>query len=90
MKTAERGVTLARIFNIREGLSSKDDKLPARFTTSPESGPLKGVSIDPKQLVEAQKLYYQMLGWDESGTPTYARLVELDLEWAYEYLKKAH
>jgi hypothetical protein len=30
-----------------------------------------------------------MLGWDESGTPTYARLVELDLEWAREYLEKS-
>jgi len=88
MKTAERGITLARIFNMREGLSAKDDRLPARFNTSPSEGPLKGISIDPDQLAEAQKLYYQMLGWDESGTPTYARLVELDLEWASEYLKE--
>jgi len=88
MKTAERGITLARIFNIREGLSAKDDKLPVRFTTSTADGPLKGVYVDPEKLTEAQKLYYQMLGWDESGTPTYARLVELDIEWAHEYIGK--
>ena len=41
--------------------------------------------LDPKKLTEAQKMYYQMLGWDESGVPTYARLVELDIEWAYGY-----
>jgi aldehyde:ferredoxin oxidoreductase len=87
MKTAERGITLARIFNMREGLSAKDEKLPSRFNTSPAEGPLKGIAIDPEQMAKAQKLYYQMLGWDESGTPTYARLVELDLEWAREYLK---
>ena len=89
MKTAERGITLARIFNIREGLSAKDDKLPVRFYTSPAEGPLKGVSVDPDQLAEAQKIYYQMLGWDESGVPTYARLVELDIEWAQQYIQKA-
>jgi len=88
MKTAERGITLARIFNIREGLSAKDDTLPARFFTSPDEGPLKGISVDPDQLAEAQKIYYQMLGWDESGVPTYARLVELDLEWAQPYLQR--
>ena len=88
MKTVERGITLSRIFNLREGLSAKDDALHARFNTSPAEGPLEGVLVDPDQLAEAQKLYYQMLGWDESGIPTYARLVELNLEWAWDYLKK--
>lgn len=87
MKTAERGITLARIFNIREGLSAKDDKLPVRFYTAPHEGPLKGVSVDPDRLAEAQRIYYQMLGWNESGVPTYARLVELDIEWAQQYIK---
>jgi len=89
MKTAERGITLARIFNLREGLTAKDDTLPARFFKPPSEGPLKDVCVDPDQLTEAQKLYYQMLGWDESGIPSYARLVELDIEWASEYLEKA-
>ena len=89
MKTAERGITLSRIFNYREGITSKDDTLPKRFLTPPADGPLKGVAVDPVQLAEAQKLYYQMLGWDESGVPTYARLVELDLEWAYQYIQEA-
>jgi len=88
MKTTERGITLSRIFNLREGFSAKDDNLPARFNTSPSEGPLKGLSVDPEQLAESQKLYYQMLGWDEAGIPTYARLVELNLEWALGYLEK--
>ncbi|MEW6671325.1 MAG: aldehyde ferredoxin oxidoreductase family protein [Thermodesulfobacteriota bacterium] len=86
MKTVERGITLSRIFNLREGLSDKDDKLPARFFTPHPDGPLKNVTVDPGKLAEAQKLYYQMLGWDASGVPTYARLVELNLEWASKYL----
>jgi len=87
MKTAERGMTLTRIFNLREGITAKDDVLPKRFLSPPAEGPLKNVAVDPEQLAEAQKIYYQMLGWDEKGVPTYARLVELNLEWAYEYIK---
>jgi aldehyde:ferredoxin oxidoreductase len=86
MKTVERGITLARIFNLREGFSRKDDTLPRRFASSPADSTLKGVGVDPEKLSAAQKLYYQMLGWDESGVPTYARLVELNIEWAAQYL----
>ncbi len=89
MKAVERGITLARIFNIREGFAAKDDKLPRRFATSPAKGPLKGVVVEPEKLEEAQKVYYQMLGWDESGIPTNGRLVELGIEWAAEYLEEA-
>ena len=88
MKTVERGMTLARIFNLREGFSRRDDSLPRRFASSPADSTLKGVGVDPEKLSEAQKLYYQMLGWDESGIPTYARLVELNIEWAARYLQE--
>lgn len=87
MKAVERGITLARIFNIREGWTGKDDILPSRFATSPADGPLKGVFIDFEKLHDAQKIYYQMMGWDELGIPTYARLVELKIEWANKYLE---
>jgi aldehyde:ferredoxin oxidoreductase len=86
MKTVERGMTLARIFNIREGFSSRDDTLPRRFASSPLDSNLKGVGVDPEKFSAAQKLYYQMLGWDEAGVPTNARLVELNIEWAAQYL----
>jgi aldehyde:ferredoxin oxidoreductase len=87
MKAVERGMTLARIFNLRQGLSADDDKLPRRFATSPATGPLKDVAVDPEKLAEAQQVYYQLLGWDLSGIPTHGRLAELDIEWAAEYLK---
>ena len=86
MKAAERGMTMARIFNLREGLTADDDKLPRRFAASPTTGPLKDVAIDPEKLAQAKQVYYQMLGWDASGVPTYGRLVELDIEWAKDYL----
>jgi aldehyde:ferredoxin oxidoreductase len=90
MKASERGITLTRIFNLREGFSAKQDTLPDRFTTSTHDGPLTGFNIDSRRLNEAQKIYYQMLGWDERGIPTKARLIELDIEWAYQYLEDVH
>lgn len=86
MKTVERGITLAKIFNVREGFTLADDVLPRRLHTSQKGGSLKGVIVDPAKLAEAQNLYYQMLGWDEKGIPTRARLVELDIPWALSYL----
>jgi aldehyde:ferredoxin oxidoreductase len=88
MKDVERGITLTRIFNLREGFTEKDDTLPERFTSSPPDGPLKGIGVDLEKFDEARKVYYQMLGWDESGVPTYGRLVELNIEWAEKYLGK--
>lgn len=45
--------------------------------------------VDPDNLREAQRLYYQMLGWDQQGTPCRSRLVELDIEWAEGHLPAA-
>jgi aldehyde:ferredoxin oxidoreductase len=84
IQVVERGITLARIFNIREGFSERDDVLPKRFAETPRDGPLKG--IDPVKFTEARKTYYRLMGWDESGMPTLARLEELDIGWAAQCL----
>ena len=89
MKTVERGITLCRIFNLREGFTKADDVLPKRFNTAPASGPLKGVLYDPEAHEDSREVYYQMLGWDIEGVPTRGRLVELNLQWAQKYLKAA-
>ena len=87
MKAVERGMTLMRIFNLREGFTKDDDRLPERFHTAIQEGPLKGIKIDPAAHREAVEIYYQMLGWDRNGVPTKACLTALDLEWAIPYLK---
>ena len=88
MKTVERGITLSRIFNLREGFTVKDDKLPARFNTAVASGPLKGVNFDAKEHEDAREVYYQMLGWNEAGIPTKGRLAELNMLWAEIFIKE--
>jgi aldehyde:ferredoxin oxidoreductase len=86
-KAVERGMALARIFNLREGFGLKDDTLPRRFFGSPAEGPLKDTAIDPGELAAAQQAYFAMLGWDASGIPTPEKLRELGLEWAVAFLK---
>jgi len=84
MKVVERGVTLARIFNLREGFSTRDDTLPQRFATTPPDSPLKG--IDPQKLQQSQKTYYGIMGWDEQGIPMREKLEQLEINWAARYL----
>lgn len=87
MKTVERGLTLAKVFNVREGFTRADDTLPKKMAVSQTWGNLKGVIVEPSKLAEAQELYYQMLGWDREGVPTRGRLVELGIEWVERFLK---
>ncbi len=82
MRAGERGVTMAREFNMREGFSRKDDKLPARIAEPHVSGSLNEKPIKPKDLDEALTMFYGMMGWDtRTGKPTDVKLRELDLEW---------
>lgn len=83
MKASERALTLARCFNIREGFTAADDRLPDRLHEELLFGQRKGSKIDRQQFNAALHLYYEMMGWNRnSGIPTPAKLHELDLEWA--------
>ena len=87
LKVAERVVTLARVFNVREGFGPDDDVLPSRFFTPFSSGPLEGVAVDEEALEKGVRTYYGMMGWDpETGVPTKHRLQELGVGWAAELL----
>jgi aldehyde:ferredoxin oxidoreductase len=87
MKVGERHTTMARIFNLREGLGAKDDVLPKRLHEGLGNGPLKGQKIDENLLREAVQTYYGMMGWDEKGVPRAEKLQELDLAWLTETIK---
>ncbi len=82
MKVVERGNTLARIFNLREGFTEKDDWLPPRFFKPKTSGALSETSVNPEDLQKAKLLYYDMMGWTEQGVPKQSALEELDIAWA--------
>ena len=88
MKVGERVMTMARAFNMREGLTAADDKLPRRFFTAQASGPIEGTAIDEEALDQARLSYYGMMGWDEEGVPTPAKLAELDVPWVTDAMRK--
>ena len=81
MKLGERANTMARLFNLREGLTSRDDVLPQRLHEGIGNGKLQGERVDPQQFLAARRTYYEMAGWEpETGRPTAAKLAELGIE----------
>ena len=87
MKVGQRGTTMARAFNVREGFTKEDDYLPKRMHQAFTSGPLEGVAVGEDRLNEAMSVYYDMMGWDrETGVPTRGGLQELDVEWVADLL----
>ena len=86
-KAAERGWTMARAYNLREGLGVETDTISDRFFEPFEDGPLKGVAHDRDNFARMRSLYYQIAGWDkDDGTPTEAKCLDLDMEWLAEQM----
>jgi aldehyde:ferredoxin oxidoreductase len=85
LEMGERAVTLARLFNVREGLSRRDDRLPDRLHDPLEGGPLTGTAIDRAAFETAISRLFELKGWDPAtGVPTPERLHRLGLDWAAE------
>lgn len=72
-----RGYTLERLYNLREGFSAGDDKLPARFTDEEQ---IPGNKKTRVPLDKMMPKYYRLRGWDRQGVPTAKTLHNLDLE----------
>ena len=77
LKTGERIFNLKRLYDVREGISRKDDTLPQRLLTHPRGG---GSGDNLPHLNEMLRDYYRVRGWDELGIPTKEKIKELDLE----------
>jgi aldehyde:ferredoxin oxidoreductase len=82
MKVGERGTTMARAYNVREGFTREDDVFPKRMHEAFTSGPRVGVFVGEDRLEAAKTSYYGIMGWDpDTGVPTRGKLQELDVEW---------
>jgi len=72
--------TLERLFNLREGLSKKDDTLPERFFTLPiHDGPSKGAVVNKADFDAELEEYYKLWGWTADGVPTGETLAGLGI-----------
>ncbi len=87
LQIGERATNMARIFNLREGFSRKDDTLPERIFEGLENGPLKGIGLPRQDFEQALTILYGLKGWDpDTGVPGRERLESLSLGWAAEML----
>jgi aldehyde:ferredoxin oxidoreductase len=88
-KAGERMSNLARLFNIREGLTRKDDSLPERIMTDPiPSGIAKGSVTTQQDLDIMLDGYYEARGWTPMGVPEKTKLDELGLGSYAEIIEK--
>ncbi len=79
MKAGERIWNVQRAFNIKMGISKRDDTLPERFLKeSVNEGPAKGQIVDLDKML---KEYYDERGLDGEGTPGKQILLDLGLDW---------
>lgn len=78
----ERINTIARLINVREGLSRKDDTLPWKVMNEPipDDGPVKGAVVTQDELDLLLDDYYETRGWTLEGIPTTKKLQQLGME----------
>ncbi len=88
LRVGERATNLARVFNVREGFTRADDRLPERLFQPLENGKLEGVAIPKAEFEQTMTDLYRQKGWDpQTGTPTRERLRELGIEWAADLME---
>ena len=82
MMVGMRRLNLLRIFNAREGLDRRQDKLPKKFFKALKgTGPTAGIALTHEEIDSAIDEYYKLAGWMPNGIPTVETLKKLDLAW---------
>ena len=77
MLAGERIFNLERLFNLKAGITGKDDTLLKRMLEEPVlKGQAKGQVV---RLAAMLPDYYKLSGWDENGIPTSEKLAQLEL-----------
>ncbi len=82
LKIGERATNLARMFNVREGFTRADDRLPERMFQPLKGGALTGVAYPREEFEQALTHLYRLKGWDPgTAAPTRTQLEKLGLEF---------
>lgn len=77
MKCGDRAFNLKRMFNVRCGVSRKDDTLPGRILTHTRGEGGAADNLPPLNIMLSD--YYQYRGWTEFGVPATTTLAELGI-----------
>jgi aldehyde:ferredoxin oxidoreductase len=76
----ERIWNLIRMYNLREGITRKEDTIPDRISKDPiAEGKAKGHVVTREDFEKMLDEYYQLRGWDAAGRPTKQKLAQLGL-----------
>lgn len=78
-ETGERGFTVQRLLNLRDGYGGATDVLPKKMYQSAKQGFRASREIPFERLM---KDYYAIRGWDSNGVPSEQTLKKLDLDLA--------
>lgn len=80
-RLADRIWNLERAFNVREGMSRKDDVLPYRFMNEPiPERPSQGMYCPPEELERMKDELYKLRRWTPEGIPSKELLLDLGLD----------
>jgi aldehyde:ferredoxin oxidoreductase len=75
-----RGLSLARLFNLREGITAADDRLPKRLHQPLLKGPLSDKRLAEEEVQSIVADYYVEQGWHpQTGAPMVGTLEALDI-----------
>ncbi|HEX8991615.1 MAG TPA: aldehyde ferredoxin oxidoreductase family protein [Anaerolineales bacterium] len=80
MALGMRRLNLMRMFNAREGLDRRQDKLPKKFFRALQgTGPTAGIALSHEEMDTAIDEYYRLAGWTSMGVPTPVTLQKLGI-----------
>ena len=77
MRTGERIFNLKRVYNVRCGISRKDDTLPPRILTHRRKTGGASQNLPPFGRMLSE--YYEFRGWSEEGIPKKEKLYQLGI-----------
>jgi len=92
LKCGERIYNFEKAFNVKAGLSRKDDYLPERFYKEPYTvGPYKGWVLPKDKYEKMLDEYYEARGWDKKTSfPTREKLERLGLKYIADEIEKVN
>jgi aldehyde:ferredoxin oxidoreductase len=67
------------MFNLREGITKRDDQLPLRFFESPIEG--RKCSLTEAKMSSMLDEYYKLRGWTKKGIPKKAKIAKLQADF---------
>jgi aldehyde:ferredoxin oxidoreductase len=86
MEVGDRLYNVKRAYNIRMGISSKDDMVTERVFGLLRPG--KSIDEGRKLFYDMRKDYYEAREWDEKGIPKKEKLISLDLDEAVKKIAR--